>query len=339
MSSLNSSPRRSRRFVPATLGLAATMLLAACSGDLPQPEAERAAAAPEPVLTQEQLDAVLDDVEVELTTGDASMNPDDLGSRITGTAREIRAAEYLIEAADPARPITLLPREDSMVIVPASNDWPRDIVVITEPPAESQIPRVMVLQQETPRDNFALTLWSQLLPGVSMPAMPLPTEGAQPLENDAEGFALAPGEVGDAFTDVLSGKKADDEDSQVELFAEDPLSTAIRDEYKTLKDGISAVGSVKKTFEAAEDPVAAFEALEGGAIVITSVQEITNFKIDSGSLNVSSDAAVLLDKESISSKLETVHELSLVFYVPPENSDDEITILGETRDLVEAAGK
>src|SRR5699024_2794393 len=121
MPSLNSSPRRSRRFMPAALGLAATVILAACSGDLPQPEAERAAAAPEPVLTQEQLDAVLDDVEVELTTGDASMNPDDLGSRIAGTAREIRSAEYLIEAADPARPITLLPREDSMVIVPASN--------------------------------------------------------------------------------------------------------------------------------------------------------------------------------------------------------------------------
>src|SRR5690625_6420459 len=77
------------------------------------------------------------------------MNPDDLGARIAGTAREIRAAEYLIEAADPARPITLLPREDSMVIVPASNDWPRDIVVITEPPAESQIPRAMVLQQRS----------------------------------------------------------------------------------------------------------------------------------------------------------------------------------------------
>jgi len=331
--------RNGKRFKLIGAGISALLVLASCSSSLPEPEPERAPAAPAPVLTQEQLAQLLDEVEVQLTEGDISMNPEDLGERVAGSAREIRTAEYLIESADPARPITPLPRNDSMVIVPATNEWPRDIVVITEPPTDSQIPRVLVLQQETPRDNFALTLWSQLLPGVSMPAMPLPEEGAQPLAPDAEGFVVTPGEVGEAFTDVLQGKKADAEDSRVELFAEDPLSKAIQDEYKALKDGISAVGEVKKTFEPAEEPVAAFEALQGGAIVITSVSEITNFKINSGSLNVSSDAAVLLDKESVTSELKTTHELSLVFYIPPADSDEEITVLGETRDLTGASGK
>src|SRR5690625_7222129 len=101
-----------------------------------------------------------------------------------------------------------------MVIVPATNEWPRDIVVITEPPTDSQIPRVLVLQQETTRDNFALTLWSQLLPGVSMPAMPVPEEGAQPLAPDDAGLRVTPGEVGDAFSQVLQGTEADAEQSR-----------------------------------------------------------------------------------------------------------------------------
>lgn len=315
------------------------VLLTGCASELPQPQAPSAPATPEPVLTQDQLSQLLDEVETQLTEGDASMNPVDLGERVSGMARDIRTAEYLIEAADPARPITLLPRENSMVIVPATDEWPRNIMVVTQPPPESQIPRVLVLQQETARDNFALTQWSQLMPGVSMPAMPLPEQGAKPLSADAEGFVLAPGEVADAFTDVLKGKKADAEDSRVELFADDPLSKAIRDELKALKDGIAAVGSVKKAFEPAEEPAAAFEALEGGAIVVTSVREITTFTIDSGSLNVSSDTAVLLDKESVSSKLKTTHDLSMVFYIPPADSGEEIIILGETRDLVAATGK
>lgn len=321
------------------LAAALALVLAACSSTLPEPEPERAPAAPAPVLNQEQLADLLDEIDTHLVEGDASMNPVDLGVRISGMARDIREAEYQIEAADPARPITLLPREESMLIVPATNDWPRDIVVITQPPADSQIPRVLVVRQETARDNFALTQWSQLLPGVSMPAMPLPQEGAKPLAPDAEGFMLPPGEVADAFTDVLKGKKEDAEDSRVGLFGEDPLSKAIRDELKALKDGISAVGSVKKTFEASEEPAASFEALQGGAIVVSSVREITTFEIDSGSLNVSSDTAVLLDKESVSSELKTTHELSLVFYVPPADSGEEIIILGETRDLVGATGK
>ncbi|HLS03703.1 MAG TPA: hypothetical protein VK030_02975 [Actinomycetales bacterium] len=327
------------RFMLAGVSLAAALTLASCSSDLPQPEPERAPAAPDPVLTQEQLSQILDEVEVELTQGDVSMNPEDLGDRIGGNARDIRTAEYQIESADPANPITVLPREDAMLVVPATDEWPRDIVVITEPPPDSQLPRVLVLQQKTARDNFALTLWSQLLPGVSMPAMPLPEEGAKPLADDAEGFVLAPAEAGEAFTDVLAGKKEDDEDSRVELFEADPLSKAIRDEYKTLKEGISAVGKVKKTFEASGEPAAAFEALQGGAIVITSVREITEFTIDSGSLNVSSETATLLDKESVSANLETIHELSLVFYIPTAESGDAITVLGETRDLVEASGK
>lgn len=323
----------------AAASVAAAMVLASCSSELPQPEPERAPAAPDPVLTSQQLDQILDEVEIELTKGDVSMNPEDLGARIGGNARDIRTAEYLIEAADPGSPITMIPRDDAMVIIPATDEWPRDILVITQPPADSQIPRVLVLRQETARDNFTLTLWSQLLPGVSMPAMPLPEQGAVPLADDAEGFVLTPGAVGEAFTDVLAGKKEDDEDSRVELFEPDPLSKAIRDEYKTVKEGISAVGKVKKTFEAAPEPAAAFEALQGGAIVITSVREITEFTIDSGSLNVSSETATLLGKESVNSTLNTVHELSLVFYIPTAESGEEITVLGETRDPVEASGK
>src|SRR5690625_784115 len=178
--------RNGKRFKLIGAGISALLVLASCSSSLPEPEPERAPAAPAPVLTQEQLAQLLDEVEVQLTEGDISMNPEDLGERVAGSAREIRTAEYLIEAADPARPITPLPREDLMVIVPATNESPRVVMAVTERPADSQIPRVLVLQQETPRDNFALTLWSQLLPGVSMPAMPLPEEGAQPLAADAE---------------------------------------------------------------------------------------------------------------------------------------------------------
>jgi len=329
-----------RRFPRKFAALGALALaLTACSSQLPQPEPERAPAAPAPVLNQEQLADLLDEVEVQLTEGDASMNPEDLGIRISGDARDIREAEYQVEAADPARPITLLPRDEQMVIIPATNEWPRNVVVFTQPPVDSQIPRVLVLTQPTARDNYSLVRWSQLLPGVSIPAMPLPEEGAKPLEADAEGFVLTPGEVGEAFTDVLKGKKADAEDSRVELFGEDPLSKAIREELKALKDGVAAVGSVKKSFEAAEEPVAAFEALQGGAIVVTSVREITTFTIESGSLNVATDASVLLDKESVSSELKTTHDLSLVFYIPAADSDEEIQILGETRDIVEATGK
>lgn len=323
--------------VVVTVGIA--LLLSSCASPLPEPEPERAPAEPDPVLTVDRLSTILAEIDAELEQGDASLSADELGVRISGMAREVRSAEYLIEAADPARPATELPSDESMIIVPASDDWPRNILVITQPPAESQIPRVLVLNQETARDNYHLVQWSQLLPGVSMPAMALPEQGAAPLDGDADGFVLAPGEVAEAFTDVLNGKKPDDEDSRAGLFGADPLSQEIREELKTLKDGISAVGSVKKTFEAGAEPAAAFEALQGGAIVVTSVREITSFEIDSGSLNVSADTAVLLEKESVDSELETAHDISLVFYIPPADSGEEITILGETRDLVSATGK
>lgn len=330
---------RSSRVRSSVITVALVTGLAACGSSLPEPEPDRAPASPDPVISEEQLSNLLDEIELTLDGADEELNAEALESRFSGSALRARKAEYKSEAADPTQEISEIPRDVSMSVIPATEEWPRSIMVVTEPPTDSQIPRILVLTQETPRDNYSLSVRSQLLPGVSMPAMPLPTEGARPVPVDAEDYVLAPADVGEGFVDVLKGKKKDDDDSQSGKFGEDQLSERIREEYSALKDGVSEVGSVKKTFKTPEEPIATFEAIQGGAIVVTTVTETTSFTVDSGSLNVSSETSHLLGKDSVSSELKTTHTLSLVFYVPENGSDDEIQVLGETRDFVSAKGK
>lgn len=221
---------RSSRMRRTAVTVALLTGLAACGSSLPEPEPDRAPASPDPVISEEQLSHLLDEIELTLDDADEELDADALESRFSGSALRARKAEYKSEAADPSQEISEIPRNVSMSVIPATEEWPRSIMVVTEPPTDSQIPRILVLTQESPRDNYSLAVRSQLLPGVSMPAMPLPTEGARPVPIDSEDFVLAPGEVGEGFVDVLKGKKKDDDDSQSGKFGEDQLSERIREE-------------------------------------------------------------------------------------------------------------
>ncbi|HEY0118656.1 MAG TPA: hypothetical protein VGC04_07750, partial [Cellulomonas sp.] len=185
--------RRARAFV-ALVAAAAT--LTACATPLPAPQPEPPAAVAPPALSVAQSTAVLDDLGSVLASADAKLDQTLLAPRVVGPALAMRAAEYLRdEVTNGERKPTALPTKAQVEIVPQTTTWPRVQLVITEQPDDLQAPRVLILEQATPRDRYALWGWARMFPNASTPRTAEAQKGSPVLAPDDTQLAMAPDQV------------------------------------------------------------------------------------------------------------------------------------------------
>ncbi|GCE77201.1 hypothetical protein [Cellulomonas biazotea] len=314
-----------RRFLPALVGL---VLLAGCAAPLPEPSPEPAPAVAPAATTVGQSTDVLTDVGAVLAAADAVLDPAALAPRVTGPALATRTAEYRRASATAnAKLPTVLPTAEQALVVPQTTAWPRTQLVVTEQPDDLQAPRILVLQQAAPREQYKLWGWARMGQGIQMPATASPETGSAVLAPDVTGLVATPVDAMLQYADVLANGDAS---AFAASFAPDAFRAGIEAARAATAAGVEAAGTATETYTPAPAPVVALATVDGGAIVVgemTTVSTVT-LTVSGGTIPITDPFyAALAGTDSAGTAFARTFTDVLVMYVPPADSGAPIQVL------------
>lgn len=329
-----------KRRIQATLsvGIVGLLGLSACAVPIPEFTPPPAESHVYPVLDDTRLERVLADVNDTLAQADEAAKRSELSPRVAGRASLMRGWEYSLAkattAAELENPYSPQPlsTDPAVEVIAATEGWPREVMVITDPPAEGNIPLLLVLAQDEPRDPYSLRSWVRLLPATTTPQMHAPETGSALVAQDAEGLLLTPAEVVRAYADILNkGEESDFRDK----FEEDMYQELLDEELKGLKDSLAIAGKVTQETKK-RGSVYALETFDGGAIVVSGLRSNQTYEktVAGAKMRVGEVVAAKNDGNAeVATKLTAVYEHMVAFYVPPADSTEKIRILGAERVL------
>ncbi len=321
----------------AALGLATvTAGLAACSPPLPTPDPDAVPAVVPPAVTTEQLEDVLADLGEVVRTADSAGDATLLEPRVEGPAMLIRQAQYVQYAAGLSA-ITTLPVTAQTVVVPATDEWPRVVMVVTEPPADLTAPLLLTLVQDSPRSQFRLFSWARLFPGTELPRTATPELGSPPVvPGDASGLAVAPSEVLVQYADLL-GKG--DESAFAAAFGPDLLRAGIEERRAAYVAAVGENGTLTETYQPGDSGPYALGTADGGAIVIGTIRTVTTMTFSDSTVTFGPQTMALLGEDQVTSNLETTWLSTVAFEVPPAGSTEPIRMLGAEHAQIQVTGE
>ncbi|WP_449373360.1 hypothetical protein [Arthrobacter psychrolactophilus] len=288
-----------------------------------------------PNLLDSQVQRIADSVAQVVASGDNSKNAKELESRVSGTALEVRTANYKIRSAvdtqpavEPVNAAPLLAK-----IVTTTQTWPRSAMFVTKGD-NNELPQLLTLTQASARENYKLTKATPLLPGQTLPAVD--KEGTQEVaKDDAQGLLMSPNAAVSALSDRLTKEDSSFKDS----FKDSIYITSVFDlQKKVVADAKDA--SYVFSHTASIESIVSLRTSDGGAMVVVRY----TFGIDATSkaeakLTVGPDAAVFTGGTETTKGFTLNYAEPVVMYIPPAGGDKAITLLSAQRDLVGGAFK
>lgn len=326
------TPRRAVVLAAASLVLS----LGACSPPLPTPQPDAVPVEVQPAVSPDQVDRVLTDVDAVLRAADAAGDVAALEPRVEGPAQATRQAQYVLRAAGIDGSLTALPTVPQTIMTSATEEWPRTLVVVTEPPEDLQAPLLLTLVQDSPRDPYRLWAWARLFPSVQMPPTATPELGSTPVAMDAAGLVVPPGQVLGQYADLLTHGDAS---VYAAAFTPDPLHAGIDALREGYLAAVGANGTLTETYQPGGEGPYAIATADGGAIVIGTIRTVTTMTFSDSTVTFGPQTMALLGKEQVTSNLETTWLSTVAFHVPPEGSADPIELLGAEHQQIQVSGE
>ncbi|UBH06541.1 hypothetical protein K8P10_002052 [Leucobacter sp. Psy1] len=337
-----------------------------------EPEESAPNAAPVPVSGQ-QIDRIIQRLSETAGAADDALDADALAGRFTGDALAQRAANYQIREDLPSYEV-VPPRitEEGLDydLVQSTEGWPRTMFVTvasasgvddaaaedaeateeaeaadTDAGAEqaSSPSLALLMTQQTPQDNYAVSRVIALRGGISMPDAAPVEEGTALLSADQQGLVLSPGEVGDAFASVMQEGADSAAAENFDIAEDDALTTrggaAWQAQAQQDADDDDRTVKYSVTVAQGEEAPVSLSTGTGGALVATTVIENRIEDADGGRWQPQAEGAVtaLTGIEGSVDRLERQVAHQMLFFVPSAESGDKIQILGVTTELVGAS--
>jgi hypothetical protein len=324
----------------AAAAAALVALVAGCAPSLPQPAAEPAPAVPPAATTLEQSDRVLHSLGSVLDAADAALDPAQLAPRVSGPALAMRTGEYTrSKATQGAKPPTALPTTAQNLVVPQTDTWPRTQLVFTVQPDNLQVPRVLVLQQASPRDQYHLWGWARMFPGVDAPATAQPSLGSPVLAPDAKGLVVTPTDALQQYADVLTNG---DQSPYAATFAADRFRTQIEQTRAGMQVALNNVGTATETYTPGDNPVVTFATADGGAIVVGELTTVLTETVSAagGSISITDPYLIALTgtQTATSSFVRTSNGV-VIMYVPPANKGGQVQVFAGEDEVTAATAQ
>ncbi len=313
----------------------AVLFLAGCSVPLPTPQPDALPAAMQPAMSVEQAEGIVAEVSASLADADAALSVDVPGSRVTGPAEAIRSVQYLLVTAGLADVLTVIPSSAQTLVLPTTDEWPRTVMVVTEPPEDLQAPLLLTLVQTEPREPYQLWSWVRLFPGAQTPALAQPELGSAPVAPDAPELAVSPTEVLAQYVDVLTNRDAS---PYAAAFTVDPLRQGIAQTKDAFVAVVGANGSLTETYQPDAAGTYSMATADGGAIVVGTVRTATTITLVDSTLKIGDQTAAILGTDTLKSNLAITWLSVVAFAVPPAGSDAPIQVLGAEHSRIEVTG-
>ena len=324
-----------RRRASALLAAATVAMVAACSSPLPEPQPDAVPATVLAAVSTDQVDRILAEVGEALQAGDAAGDAQALVPRVSGPALIFRTVEYRLAAAGDTGAVRQIPPAAQTIVAPATDVWPRTVLVVTESPEDLTAPLLLTLVQAGPREPFTLWSWVRLFPGVQVPATTQPEIGSAPVDPADADLAIPPAEVVPRYVDTLTNGTASA--FAASFVPDDPLRagiTGVRNQYASV---ITDKGSLTETYQPVETTYAIATA-DGGAIVVGAFQTVTTLTLVDSTLTIGGPAAALLGTSTVTSSLAITWLSTVAFAVPPAGSDAPVTVLGGEHSPIQVTG-
>ena len=341
ISQAGEGPRRGRRALRPDAFIAiglSTALLSGCVADYENPVLSPSPlSSPEiltPALNRDQVSEILFDIAEVVRVADENNDRESLETRVTGPALEMRRFAYnLISRLDQQESTLepLLSGPIQLFLPPATDSWPRNVMVVT---GEEQL-QMLVLRQETVRENYKLYQYMSLLPGADFPDVASELTGASSLNPDNKFLLMSPRLLGGAVGDLLNNGA---DSLWVDIV--DPNNDYIKDVASVQRGLAETLSNANLDFqhEQTDDPMVLLSSLDGGALVgIYMIDTYTIIPKEPGdAVAIAGDEAVLLGTSGSATGIETRYGAMLLFHIPVTGGDAQVRLLGATQQLLTA---
>lgn len=329
------------RRAAAAVMLVGVIALGGCAAEYENPILSPNPSAPPEVLTasvtEQQALRILTQIAEVVAAADDELNREQLESRVTGPALEMRGAAYNLarRSEEISAPEPILAEPVQLLLPSATDSWPRYLMAVTGNPPDSSL-QLLVLRQESARDDYLLWHYSELLPGAEFPEVAAPESGAVSLRVDNRFLAFPAPRLAELVGDVLNNFTDSTFADIVDLTSPylSSVSQAQLDLVATLDNA-----EIEFDHDLADETIALLSTVDGGALVAFYMQD--RYQIvprEAGdAVAISGPEALLLGSSGSTTGVETRYGAMLVFYVPSANSTYQLRLLAATQQLLGVA--
>jgi hypothetical protein len=347
-------PKRGRRATGRTrsklailpVGILTVSLLNGCANTQPVENAEVTTQFEKVgvVVTDSQLQRIVGDLATKVKAADTDKDWKALAIRAAGPVLEIRKVRYLLQSKSKkikalpdivANPVTVslpmqLPEEETA--------WqPRTIMLVTKSEETTQGPQLMVLQQQSPRENYKLWYLIDLLPGNTFPEVAAQDTGALTVQADnaflATKLDTLPYKYGNVLNKGTSSTFAREFDLKADKFfeARNADQNAQKEDLKKVKATISFQHAL------GDKNISGMLTLKSGGLIAVAMTDTSIIKptVRGSAVSVTqAEQKILLNAPGSATGLSIKYENMLLFYVPIAGSNQKIKLLGASQGIL-----
>ncbi len=324
-----------------TLKFAALMLvsatLAGCTPDYQNPVLSPSPSAAQdtltPVMTKDQVKRVLEEITTVVAEADAELNRESIEARVSGPALVARRAAYNIarRTENPQPPAPLLASPIQLFLPSATDTWPRSVMVVTG----EQTLTIMVLRQESARDQYRLYQYMDILPSVDFPEVAAEEVGANTVKEDSKFLLMPPADLATAVGSLLN--EGPDSTWSILVDGDNQYIADVSSVQQTLAQTLSNA-NVTFDHKISPDDMVLLTSGEGGALVgLYMIDTYTIIPKSPGdAVAISGQEAILLGAGGSATGIETRYGAMLLFHMPAAGSESRARLLGATQQLLTA---
>jgi hypothetical protein len=286
-----------------------------------------------PVMTREQVERVLGEIVSVIADADSDLDREVIATRMTGPALAMRRAAYNLarrtEADDKPEPILAGPLK--LFLPSATDTWPRSVMVVT---GDERL-QLMVLRQDSARDNYQLLHYSALLPGSDFPEVAAEEVGANAIKIDSRFLAFDPTELPRALGDLINSPEDNAWGGLI-----DPENKYVTDLIGVQKNLVDTLSNANLEFKhnLGDERISLLATADGGALAAIHMVDTYTIipKRPGDAVAVTGDEALLLGIRGSATGIETRYGAMLLFYIPASGSEQKVRLLGATQQLLTA---
>lgn len=317
----------SRRLFLAGSTTMALAALAACSDSVPTVSAVTSTPTAQPVLDSDRLTTVLARIQKGLDAADKDRSTDALASYLTGPAARARGEEYAeATALKKDEVVETITTTSQAGTVGRTTTFPRTAVTVTEAASSTDAPYLLVLTQDSARDNFELWSWARLFGSIEVPATAAASVGSEQVTDTSDGLVATPKDVLAAYVDALndpSGKNG-------KAFADDPIRQRVASERAA---DLADQGKVTVKAAAGSDGIKGLSTAEDGAIIMTTLTVTTVYQrtVAGASIKVGDELTAMLGGDgTVKGTVTAVYDIQMAFTIPSKSAGGQPTAIGAT---------
>ena len=286
-----------------------------------------------PVMTKDQLKRILDEITAVVAEGDAELDRESIERRVTGPALVARRAAYNIarRTENPQPPAPLLSSPIQLFLPSATDTWPRSVMVVTG----EQTLTMMVLRQESARDQYRLYQYMDILPGGDFPEVAAEEIGANTVKEDSKFLLMPPADLAKAVGSLLN--EGPDSAWSILVDGDNQYIKDVSSVQQTLAQTLSNA-NVSFDHRISNDEMVLLTSGEGGALVgVYMIDTYTIIPKSPGdAVAISGQEAILLGAGGSATGIETRYGAMLLFHMPAAGSESRARLLGATQQLLTA---